>query len=150
MNEEKIELLLRQTKHIRGHLWYIHYVTISQVIAIVNFRSDDFNFTIRNTWFTNFLVSSNPLSRKSWKTHKLLIDCLIDWCISAISWLKLLNIESTKKYVLLMQVYKCCILKHMFHGLTNLDSFEFDCCLICLLYINITFIHIPLYSYIKH
>jgi hypothetical protein len=29
-------------------------------------RSDDFNLTKRNQWFSNFLVSSNHLSRKSW------------------------------------------------------------------------------------
>jgi len=28
--------------------------------------SDDFNLTKRNRWFISFLVSSNPLSRKSW------------------------------------------------------------------------------------
>jgi len=27
---------------------------------------DDFNLTRRNHWFSSFLVSSNPLSRKSW------------------------------------------------------------------------------------
>jgi hypothetical protein len=27
-------------------------------------RSDDFNFTNRNPWFSSFLVCSNPLSRK--------------------------------------------------------------------------------------
>ena len=30
-------------------------------------HSDDFNFTKRNPWFNSFLVSSNPLSRKSLK-----------------------------------------------------------------------------------
>ena len=27
---------------------------------MVNFRSDDFNFTNRNTWFSSLLVSSTP------------------------------------------------------------------------------------------
>ena len=31
-----------------------------------NFRSDDFNLSTRNPWFSSFLVSSNSLSRKSW------------------------------------------------------------------------------------
>jgi hypothetical protein len=33
---------------------------------IDHFRSDDFNLTKKNPWFSSFLVSSNPLSRKSW------------------------------------------------------------------------------------
>ena len=31
----------------------------------VDRKSDDFNLTKRNSWFSSFLVSSNPLSRKS-------------------------------------------------------------------------------------
>ena len=31
-----------------------------------NFRSDDFNLSTGNPWFSSFLVSSNSLSRKSW------------------------------------------------------------------------------------
>jgi hypothetical protein len=30
-----------------------------------NFRSKDFNLTKRNPWFSSFLASSNPISRKS-------------------------------------------------------------------------------------
>ena len=33
---------------------------------IDHFRSDDFNLTKKNPWFSSFLVSSNSLSRKSW------------------------------------------------------------------------------------
>jgi hypothetical protein len=29
-------------------------------------RSNDFNLTIRNPWFSSFFVCTNPLSRKSW------------------------------------------------------------------------------------
>jgi hypothetical protein len=33
--------------------------------------SDDFNLTKRNPWLSSFLVSSNPLSRKFDRNHKL-------------------------------------------------------------------------------
>jgi len=36
------------------------------MVVTINFRSDDFNLTTRNTWFSSFVFSSNPLSRKSW------------------------------------------------------------------------------------
>ena len=53
--------------HFRGHLWNRHSVTVNQVlVATINIRSDDFNFTNQNPWFSSFLVSSNHLSRKSW------------------------------------------------------------------------------------
>ena len=39
------------------HLWYIYYVTVNQVMTTtVNFRSDDFILTKRNTWFSNVLA----------------------------------------------------------------------------------------------
>jgi hypothetical protein len=42
------------------------------------FRSDDFNMTERNPWFNSFLVSSNPLSRKScWEPQAL--EYRINW-----------------------------------------------------------------------
>jgi hypothetical protein len=55
---------LRQVEHIRGQLWHRYPIAVKQVME--NFRSDDFNITKRNPWFSSFLVSSNPLSRKSW------------------------------------------------------------------------------------
>ena len=44
-------------EHIRGHLW--HKYSIAVMVATVTFRSDDFNFTKRNPWFSSYLVSSN-------------------------------------------------------------------------------------------
>jgi len=67
MNEKKIGNCLRQVEHIRGHLWHRCSVTNDQVmVATVKLRSDDFDLTNRNPWFSSFLVSTNPLSRKSW------------------------------------------------------------------------------------
>ena len=37
-----------------------------KIFELTNFRSDDFNFIKRNPWFSSFLVSSIPLSKKSW------------------------------------------------------------------------------------
>jgi hypothetical protein len=49
----------------RGNLWHRYSITVNQVImATVNFRSDDFNLTKRNPWFSNFLVSSNPFIKE--------------------------------------------------------------------------------------
>ena len=43
-----------KTGHIRGHLWQI-FRTVNQVIvASVKLRSDDFNRTARNHWFSFF------------------------------------------------------------------------------------------------
>jgi hypothetical protein len=36
------------------------------MLATVNFRSDDFDFTKMNPWLNSVLVGSIPLSRKSW------------------------------------------------------------------------------------
>jgi len=53
MNEEKTGKCLRQVEHTRGHLWHIYSITINQVmVATANFRSDDFNLTKRNPWFS--------------------------------------------------------------------------------------------------
>ena len=40
--------------------------------------SDDFNLTNRNPWFSSFLVSSNPLLRRSWQEPQAL-DYRINW-----------------------------------------------------------------------
>jgi hypothetical protein len=67
INEERTGKWLRQVEHIRGYLWHRSSISVNHVmVATVNFRSDDFNLTKRNHGFSNFLVSSNPLSRKSW------------------------------------------------------------------------------------
>jgi len=66
MNEEKTGKCL-QVEYIRGHLWHRYCIAFNQImVATVKFRSDDFNFTNGNPWFSIFPVSSNPLSRKSW------------------------------------------------------------------------------------
>ena len=44
----------------------------------INFRSDDFNLTNRNPWFSSFLVSTYPLSRKSWYEPQTL-EYRINW-----------------------------------------------------------------------
>jgi hypothetical protein len=41
-------------------------------------HGDDFNFTKRNAWFRSFLVSSNPLLRKSWWAPQAL-EYRINW-----------------------------------------------------------------------
>ena len=54
---------------LSGHLWHWYSVGANKVIPVVvtvNLSSDDFNLTNRNSWFGNFLASSNPLSKKSW------------------------------------------------------------------------------------
>jgi len=38
-----------------------------------SFRSDEFNLTTKNSWFSIFLVSSNPLSSKSWYERQALV-----------------------------------------------------------------------------
>jgi hypothetical protein len=43
---------------------------------------DDFNFTKRNPWFSIFLISSNPLSRKCWEEPQAL-EYHINWEIHA-------------------------------------------------------------------
>jgi hypothetical protein len=44
----------------------LSFGTVNQVmVATVKFRSEDFNFTKLNPWFSSFLVSCNPLSMKS-------------------------------------------------------------------------------------
>ena len=44
-------LWIRQTELIRCHLLKIYSVAVTQVMmAIVNFRSDDFNLTIKRNW----------------------------------------------------------------------------------------------------
>jgi hypothetical protein len=51
--------------------WNISVVIVTQIFHNGqpghggNRKSDDFNLTKRNPWFSSFLVSSNPLSRKS-------------------------------------------------------------------------------------
>jgi len=57
MNEERTGKCLRHR----------YSITVNHVIvATVKFRSDDFNLTKRNLWFSGFRVRSNPISRKSW------------------------------------------------------------------------------------
>jgi len=47
----------RKNEYDKCHLWYIYYVTVNQVMTTtVNFRSDDFILTKRNTWFSNVLA----------------------------------------------------------------------------------------------
>jgi hypothetical protein len=93
VNEERTGKCLRQVEHIRGHLWHRYSITVNQfMVATVNFQSDDFNFTQRNPWFSSFLVSSIPLSMKSWpdRNHKF-------W-----------NIVSSERYILHIQVLLEC------------------------------------------
>jgi hypothetical protein len=48
------------------------------MVTISNFWSDDFNLANRNTWFSSFLVRSNPLSRKFWLEPQAL-EYWINW-----------------------------------------------------------------------
>ena len=41
------------------------------IVLIVSSRSDDFNLTTRNSWFSICLVNSNPPSRKLDRSHTL-------------------------------------------------------------------------------
>jgi hypothetical protein len=68
MNDERAKKCLRQVEHIRGHLWHRYSVTVNQVMmATVKHQEwDDFNLTNKKSWLSSFLVSSSPLSRKSW------------------------------------------------------------------------------------
>jgi hypothetical protein len=61
----------RKTKRSWADLWaWNKWYHVTQMLhngqPSHDFRSDDFNLTKRNPWFSSFLVSSNPLSRKSW------------------------------------------------------------------------------------
>jgi hypothetical protein len=70
MNEERTGEWLRQTEHIRGHLWHRYSIAVNQVMVATayNFEVKVFNnLTTSNPWFSSFLFSSNPLSRKSWQ-----------------------------------------------------------------------------------
>jgi hypothetical protein len=79
MNEERTGKCLRQVEHIRLHLWHIYSIAVNQVlVATVKFRSDDFNWTKRNSWFSSFLVSTNPPSRKFWYVPQTL-EYRINW-----------------------------------------------------------------------
>ena len=58
---------LRQVEHIRGHLWHIYSITVTQVmVATVKFPKWWLQLYQNDHWFSSFLVSNNPLSRKSW------------------------------------------------------------------------------------
>jgi hypothetical protein len=58
MNEERTGKCLQQVEHIHGQLWHRYSITVNQVMTSAS--------TKRNPLFSGFLVSSNPLSRKSW------------------------------------------------------------------------------------
>jgi hypothetical protein len=77
MNEERTGKCLRQVEHIRDHLWHRYSITVNQVM-VSTVKSDDFNLTKRNPWFSSFLVSSSPLSRKSWYEPQA-VECRINW-----------------------------------------------------------------------
>jgi hypothetical protein len=77
INEERTRKCLRQVEPIRGHLWHRYSETLEQtMVPTVKRRSDNFNLTNRNPWFSSFLASSNPRSRKSWY-DKPIKHCLI-------------------------------------------------------------------------
>jgi hypothetical protein len=52
---------VRQTEHIRGHLWYRYSTMVKSWWRSQNRWSDDFNLTTRNHWFSNILVSRNNI-----------------------------------------------------------------------------------------
>ena len=51
------EVLTTSGTYIRGHLRHIYSIAINQVMYIL---------AKRNPWFSSFLVSSHPQSKKSW------------------------------------------------------------------------------------
>lgn len=49
-------------------------------MATENFQNDNYNFTIRNPWFSSFLGSTNPNSRKSWlKLEQQVLEHRVNW-----------------------------------------------------------------------
>jgi hypothetical protein len=61
------------SKVIRGHFWCRYSVTVNQLMVATLKRSKwwlQLNH-YRNPWSSSFLVSSNPLSRDSWKIYRI-------------------------------------------------------------------------------
>jgi hypothetical protein len=56
-----IQGLLKKNEKKLARSFHFTFRYIDDVLSL--FRSDDFNFTKRNPWFSSFLVSSNPPSR---------------------------------------------------------------------------------------
>jgi hypothetical protein len=84
---------LPQVEHIHSHLWHRYSITVNQVmVATVKLSRWWLHLnqeeplvqqrTKRNPWFIGFLVSSNPLSRKSWQEPQAL-NYRINWEICA-------------------------------------------------------------------
>jgi hypothetical protein len=58
---------LRQGECFCGHLWQRYSIAVNQVmVATTTFTKWWLQLTKRDPWFSRFLVSSNPLSRKLW------------------------------------------------------------------------------------
>ena len=79
LNEEWTGKCLRQVEYISGHLWHRYAIAVNHVmVATVKLSKWDFNWTKWNPWFSSFLFSTNPLSRKSWYAPQAL-DYRINW-----------------------------------------------------------------------
>ena len=58
---------LRQGEYICDHLWQRYSIAVNQVmVATAKFTKWWLQLTKKDSWFSIFLVSSNPLSRKLW------------------------------------------------------------------------------------
>ena len=66
-HREKTGKYLRQVEHIRGLLWHRYSILVNQVmVTTVKHSKWWLQLNQGNPSFSSFLVSSNPLSRKSW------------------------------------------------------------------------------------
>ena len=70
INEARRGLWLRQTEHIRGHLWHKFSATFNKVMmTTVNISKLWFSLATMNPWFSILLGSRKTLSRKEWYEH---------------------------------------------------------------------------------
>ena len=80
MNEERTVKCLRYVQHIRDTLRQRYSVMVKQVI-VATVRLSRWCWTNIYPWFSSFLDSSNPLSRKYWQEPQAL-EYRINWEIS--------------------------------------------------------------------
>ena len=72
---------LRQAKHVRNYLSHKYSLTINQFMLVtVKRHSGDLNISIKDPWFSRFVVSSNPLAHASRQQPQDLQFC-ISWDI---------------------------------------------------------------------
>ena len=81
-NDKMTVLWLRQTEHIRGHLWHRYSITVNQVkVATVKLSTWWLQLNHYKPWFSSFRLSSSPLLKKKSLYEPQILEYRINWDI---------------------------------------------------------------------